>query len=106
MQIREYLRPDGTCPFRRWLDSLATVVSARIQARIARFEAGNLGDVRPLEHEVMEARFHFGPGYRLYFARDGRTTLILLCGGDKSTQRTDILRARSYLLDYLRRGVS
>jgi putative addiction module killer protein len=104
--VREYVRLDGASPFRLWLDTLQIGVQARIQARVARFEAGNQGDSKPVGDGVLEARFHFGPGYRLYFAIDGRTVIILLCGGDKGSQRADVRRAKEFWKDYQERGNS
>jgi putative addiction module killer protein len=66
----------------------------RIAHRIRRVEAGNLGDVRPVGGGVSELRVHAGPGYRLYFMRRGRIVIVLLAGGDKSTQPSDIEKAR------------
>ena len=105
-EVQEYLKADGTSPFREWLDGLALAVRARVQARVARFEAGNTGDAKPVGGGVQEARFHFGPGYRLYFGIDGKTVIILLCGGDKSSQKKDVKRAKGFWKDYLERGES
>ena len=66
---------------------------ARIQARIDRAEDGNFGDCEPLGEGVSEMRIHYGPGYRVYFARRGRQWVILLAGGDKSGQHKDIKAA-------------
>lgn len=65
----------------------------RIQARIDRMESGNLGDIQPVGEGVNEARLHFGAGYRLYFVTRGSELIILLCGGDKSSQQQDIKTA-------------
>ncbi|CCE03122.1 conserved hypothetical protein [Bradyrhizobium sp. STM 3809] len=67
---------------------------ARIAARIARAEAGNFGDSKPVGGGVSEMRIDYGPGYRVYFHQKGKILVILLCGGDKSTQRSDIRRAQ------------
>jgi len=67
---------------------------ARIAARLARLEMGNSGDVGPVGEGVSELRLHFGPGYRIYFVQRGREFIILLCGGDKSTQPADIAEAK------------
>jgi putative addiction module killer protein len=101
--IKEYLTPDGHNPFRAWLDELDRAIGARIQARVYRFELGNLGDAKGVGNGVFEARFDFGPGYRLYFGRDGRTIIVLLCGGDKAAQSKDIRRAKQLWADYLER---
>ena len=80
--------------FLSWLDSLKDVrAQVRIAARLRQAEAGNLGDWQPVEGDVSEMRVHYGPGYRLYFVRRGRVLVVLLNGGDKSTQRRDIKRA-------------
>lgn len=105
-KVEEYVSSDGLCPFMKWLDSLQPKIQARIQARVARFRMGNLGDVKILGKGVYEARFHFGPGYRFYFGLSGKTLVILLCGGDKSSQQEDVRRAMEYLHDYFERSDS
>jgi putative addiction module killer protein len=65
LTVREYLTADGTSPFRQWLNSLTKAVGARIQARVLRFEFGNLGDHKSVGEGVWEARVMFGPGYRI-----------------------------------------
>jgi putative addiction module killer protein len=99
--IREYVTSAGRDPFREWLDTLAASVKARIQARVLRFEIGNLGDHKTVGGGVWEARLMFGPGYRIYFGKASRTTIVLLLGGDKESQSKNIHRARSYWSDYL-----
>lgn len=80
--------------FAQWLDGLKDMrAQVRIAARLRQAEAGNLGDWSPIEGEVSEFRVDYGPGYRLYFVRRGRVILVLLNGGDKSTQKRDIRRA-------------
>lgn len=69
--LREYLTESGSNPFREWLSGLDTRVRARVQARLMRFEEGNFGDHKFLESGVWEARLDFGPGYRVYFGREG-----------------------------------
>jgi putative addiction module killer protein len=68
--------------------------------RIDRVREGNLGDARPVGMGVSELRIPVGPGYRVYYARDGETLVLLLCGGDKGSQDDDIRRARAYWTDY------
>jgi putative addiction module killer protein len=80
--------------FQIWLDGLKDRrAQIRIVARLRQAEGGNLGDWAPVEGEVSEFRIDYGPGYRLYFVRRGRVILVLLNGGDKSTQKRDIRRA-------------
>jgi putative addiction module killer protein len=77
--------------FARWLDDLRDLrARARIQARIERLAGGNPGDVKPVGEGVSELRIDHGPGYRVYFKRRGRRLMILLAGGDKSSQAKDI----------------
>ena len=77
--------------FIHWLDDLADIQArARVQARIERLAAGNPGDVEPVGEGVSELRINYGPGYRVYFKKRGRELIILLAGGDKSTQAKDI----------------
>ena len=101
LTIREYVTALGRSPFRDWLGRLDLGVRARIQARVLRFESGNLGDHRAVGLGVWEARCSFGPGYRIYFAKPGSTIVLLLLGGDKATQRSDIRTAQRYWTDYL-----
>ena len=80
--------------FERWLCDLNDRQSrARIDARLLRIRAGHLGVVKPLRDGIGEIRLDFGPGYRLYLKRQGRAVVVLLCGGDKGSQRHDIERA-------------
>lgn len=81
--------------------TLDGVTRARIQARVLRFETGNLGDCKSVGGGVLEARVMFGPGYRIYFGQDGVELVLLLVGGSKGTQAKDIQRARQYWHDYL-----
>jgi putative addiction module killer protein len=99
--VREFVDDSGQSPFRNWLRRLDTAARARIQARVLRFEMGNLGDNKQLGGGVWEARLAFGPGYRVYFGRVGGEVVLLLLGGDKSSQRRDIERAKAYWANYL-----
>ena len=84
-----------TLDFQDWLDGLADQrAQVRIAVRLRRAGLGNLGDWRPVGGNVSEMRVDTGPGYRLYFTRRGRTVVVMLIGGDKSTQRRDIRRAQ------------
>jgi putative addiction module killer protein len=95
-KIREYSPSPGATPFRSWLDGMDVKTRARIQARILRFQSGNFGDWKVVGDGVHEARLDFGPGYRLYFGIDDSTLVVLLLGGDKGSQRRDILRAKEF----------
>lgn len=102
-RIEVYSSEKGKSPFSEWLGKLPTNVRARISARISRFEDGNLGDVKMLGKGLYEARMFFGSGYRLYFTIVNQKVIVLLAGGDKSSQRKDIERAKEYLENYLER---
>jgi putative addiction module killer protein len=84
-----------TQEFQDWLDGLNDRrAQVRIAARLRLAEAGNLGDWQPVGGEVSELRVNFGPGYRLYFTRRGKLLIVMLAGGDKSSQKRDIKRAQ------------
>ena len=100
--VREYVEDSGRIPFRDWLTGLDKATRARVQARILRFETGNLGDHKDVGAGVLEARLDFGPGYRVYFGRKGRELVLLLLGGDKGSQKTDIKRAQEFWSRYLK----
>jgi putative addiction module killer protein len=85
-----------TAVFTAWLGELRDIAArARIVARIRRLEAGNPGDVKAVGEGVSEMRITYGPGYRVYFVSQGREIIILLSGGDKSTQSADIAKAKT-----------
>lgn len=87
-----------TQEFQNWLDALRDRRGqARIAARIRLAEAGNLGDWKPIGGEISEMRVDFGPGYRLYFTRRGSVLIVMLAGGNKSSQARDIRRAQKLL---------
>jgi putative addiction module killer protein len=88
IEIRE------TDAFRKWIRSLRdSVAKAKIASRIQRLKFGNPGDVKPVGEGVTEMRIDHGPGYRVYYVNRGNTIIVILCGGDKSTKRSDIDRA-------------
>jgi len=101
LELRHYQTAAGERLFAYWLQGLKDrQARARIDARLARVAAGNLGDVGPVGEGVMELRVDWGPGYRVYFARLGQVILLLLCGGDKTTQQKDIKHAKAYFEDF------
>ncbi|MDB6033450.1 MAG: addiction module protein [Verrucomicrobiales bacterium] len=92
---------DGTVPFSEWFDALLDMrTRQKIDARLARVRLGNLGDCNSVGNGVSELRIDYGPGFRVYFGQDGLEVVILLCGGDKSTQKRDIRKAQEYWADY------
>ena len=93
------IQKSGT--FNKWLDALKdTVGRARILDRIDRVRDGNFGDTKPVGDGVFELRFSFSPGYRVYFIRQSDTVVVLLCGGDKSSQDKDLKRAKRIAQEY------
>ena len=104
IEIFEYLLEGGQNPFREWLEGLKDrQARAKIRVRLNRIRLGNFGDCKSVGHGVSELRVPYGPGYRVYFGRKGNTVVILLYGGDKSTQSRDIALAQEYWREYLRR---
>lgn len=105
--IQLYQTEEGQRPFQEWLDCLKEKKAvAAIDAKIIKVRQGNLGDCRPVGKGVSEFRIDLGPGYRVYFGQVGHTIVILLCGGDKSTQGTDIQEAKAYWKDFKERTQS
>ena len=88
-EIREY-NEAGRSPFAEWFGGLDAVTAARVDRYIRRLEAGNFGAAKPLGEGVFELRLDFGPGYRVYYGREGRTIIVLLGGGSKRRQDADI----------------
>ena len=102
-EILHYLTTGGVDVFEAWLDHLADATAvARIIARIDRLQAGNFGDHKSVGASVWELRINHGPGYRVYYSLAGRRVVLLLCGGDKRKQSSDIRRAIGMLKDYKR----
>jgi len=103
--LDEYVTAEGKNPFREWLHGLRDVrARARIRVRLNRVRLGNFGDAKSVGDGVSELRIPYGPGYRVYFARTGSTVVLLLCSGDKATQKRDVNTAKDYWLDYQRRS--
>jgi putative addiction module killer protein len=103
MEVILYEQDDGRCPFNDWLFKLRDkMAQARIIRRLHNIEAGNLGDFASVGEGVLELRVHIGAGYRVYCGRSGTDWVILLCGGDKSSQAKDIQRAREFWADWKR----
>ncbi len=88
-EIKEYVE-SGKSPFADWFDSLDAVTAARVDKYIRRLEVGNFGATKSLDKGVFELKLEFGPGYRVYFGRDGKIIIILLSGGSKRRQSADI----------------
>lgn len=105
IEIRHYVNRAGRDVFDDWLSELADArAQAKIATRIDRLAAGNFGDCKTLRQGVYELRIDWGPGYRIYYAMAGKVCVLLLCGGDKRKQSSDIGRAVEYLKDYIERS--
>ena len=101
LEVREYQTAEGKIPLAAWLEGLRDgATRARIVARLDRLKAGLLGDWKTVGGGVCELRIDHGPGYRVYYGQEGKTLILLLCGGDKSTQVKDIETAHAYWKDY------
>lgn len=100
LEIRYYVSPDGDEPFGDWFADLDAVARAKVTRAIARMEQGNFSNVKSVGEGVLEFRIDFGPGYRVYFGRDGETLVILLTGGTKKRQQRDIDTAHACWRDY------
>lgn len=100
-ELRHFLTANGKDVFEHWLDGVRDLrAQAAILARLDRLELGAFGDVKPVGGGVSELRIDVGAGYRVYFTRRGKMILLLLCGGDKSSQGADIKRAIKYLSEF------
>lgn len=106
MEVFRYQTLEGQEPVTQWLQSMRDKqAQAKIRIRLKRLEAGIFGDCESVGEGVLELREHLGAGYRVYFGRHGQSIVILLCGGSKKTQATDIKAAKDYWADWKRRQV-
>ena len=103
IEVREYVDEGGRSPFGRWFDGLDAYAATKVRTALARMESDNLSGVKGVGRGVLEHRIHFGPGYRVYFGRDGDELIVLLGGGDKRRQQYDIKDARDLWQEYKRR---
>ena len=101
--IREYLGSDGRNLFGEWFDRLNSEAARRVTTALYRLGLGNFSNVKGVGGGVFECRIDFGPGYRVYFGKDGEQIVILLCGGTKQRQQEDIELAGECWQDYKRR---
>jgi putative addiction module killer protein len=91
----------ASAEFEKWLANLRdTQAKARVLVRLNRVADGNFGDVKAVGSGISELRIPYGPGYRIYLTQRDKTLVLLLCGGDKSTQSRDIERAKAIAADY------
>lgn len=95
-----YTTKSGKSPFIIWFEKLDHETEQLVRKRLERLRLGNLGDCKNFGEGIFELRFHHGPGYRIYFGRADKEIILLLCGGDKTTQSKDIKKAKFFWEDY------
>lgn len=103
MELEEYLEAGGASPFGAWFNNLDAIAAARVTVALARMGAGNMANSKGVGGGVLEYRIDVGPGYRIYFGRDGDTLVILLAGGTKRRQQKDIEAAQERWAEYKKR---
>lgn len=101
--VREYVDAAGVAPFAKWFNRIEANAAARVTIALIRMQQGNLSEVQGVGAGVYEYRIHYGPGYRVYFGKDGDQLIILLGGGTKKRQHKDVANAHAVWLDYKRR---
>jgi putative addiction module killer protein len=101
MLVKEYVRPDGSNPYKKWFDSLDRLAAEKVSQARLRLESGNTSAVKWFGG-IGEYRIHWGPGYRVYLLKDGDVFIVLLGGGIKQTQRHDIQIAKKLYVEYKR----
>jgi len=99
IRVQEYIREDASNPYKSWFDGLDPQAAAKVAVATLRLEMGNTSNVKWFEG-IGEVRIDWGPGYRIYLAKDGETLIILLGGGTKRRQKADIERAKELLAEY------
>jgi putative addiction module killer protein len=102
-EIIDYREYDGDIPFRLWFERLETSAASKIYSALGRMEAGNFSDSKRLKGGIHERRIHSGPGYRIYYAVPTRRLIVLLWGGTKKTQPSDIRKARRMWYEFKNR---
>ena len=99
LTVAEYVREDGSNPYRAWFDRLPAQAAAKIATAVVRLELGNLSRVKWIG-VIGEYRIDWGPGYRIYLGKDGETLVVLLGGGTKQRQQVDVERAKAMWAEY------
>lgn len=103
IDVRDYVDAKGRIPYRDWVVSLDASVRARVIAAVLRMELGNFSAAKSVGSGLSELRLDFGPGYRIYFGKDGDRLVLLLGGGTKRRQQSDIEMAQALWVEYKRR---
>ena len=102
-EVKEYLDAKGNSPYAKWFDHLNVIAAVKVATAIHRMEQGNFSNVKGVGAGVYQYRIAFGPGYRIYFGKDGDRLVILLAGGARKRQDVDITAAKAHWRDYKRR---
>ena len=100
IEVREYIDPHGRSHFRRWFEDLDARAAAKVAVALTRLGQGNMSNVKGVGGGVLELRIDYGPGYRIYFGKDGEYLVILLGGGTKKRQNRDIRTAQDLWMAY------
>ena len=103
VEVRQYLDRQGNSPFGAWFEGLDETAAAKVTIAVTRLEQGNFSNVKGVGSGVLEYRIDFGPGYRIYFGKDGDCLVILLGGGSKKRQSADVSLAAVRWQDYKKR---
>lgn len=103
IDVREFVDANGTRPFAKWFNELEPQAAAKVTANLTRIESGNFSNTKGISGGVHELRIDFGPGYRVYFGKDGEKIIILLGGGTKKKQNADIQKAHELWKEYKKR---
>jgi putative addiction module killer protein len=103
IELRGYIDGNGEKPFAKWFATLDPRAAARVTTALTRIEQGNFSNVKGVGAGVFECRIDFGPGYRIYFGKDGERIVILVGGGSKKRQSKDIAAAQERWADYKQR---
>lgn len=100
MKQIKVLKVNNKQPFYEWYNSLDKTVQIRVTKRLSNLQCGSYGDFKIIDKDIKELRLAFNSGYRIYFHETGKTIIIILCAGDKSSQNRDIKKAKEYLKNY------
>ena len=103
IEVREYLDAEGNSPYAKWFDRLNVAAAVKVGTAVHRMAQGNFSNTKGVGAGVYEYRIDFGPGYRIYFGKDGKQWVILLAGGSKKRQGEDVAAAKELWRDYKRR---
>lgn len=99
MQVKEYIREDGSNPYKKWFDNLNAQAAAKVTVAKARLELGNTSNIKWFDG-IGEYRIDWGPGYRIYLVQDGKNLIVLFGGGTKKQQQKDIKQAKELCKEY------